>query len=60
MTKINFINIETSVDDRGYLHHCNSFDMTLSTMNKKYILNIWKSSGYKSNPTIENLIKELI
>tara|TARA_Y200000002_G_C22536929_1_gene602223 strand:+ start:318 stop:758 length:441 start_codon:yes stop_codon:yes gene_type:complete len=28
MTKINLINVETSVDDRGYLHYCNSFDMT--------------------------------
>lgn len=42
------------------VNSCNPIDMTLSTMNKKYILNIWKSSGYKSNPTIENLIKELI
>ncbi len=35
-------------------------DMTLSSINKKYILNIWKSAGYKSNPKIESLIKELI
>jgi len=28
MNKINLNNIDTAVDDRGYLHFCNSFDLT--------------------------------
>mgnify|MGYP000978709327 CR=1 FL=1 len=28
MNEINFSNIDTSVDDRGYLRFCNTFDLT--------------------------------
>lgn len=28
MNEINILNIETAVDDRGYLRFCNSFDLT--------------------------------
>jgi dTDP-4-dehydrorhamnose 3,5-epimerase len=28
MNEINILNVETAVDDRGYLHFCNSFDLT--------------------------------
>ena len=38
----------------------NPVNMTLASVHKKYILKIWKSSGYKSHPTIDYLIKELI
>ena len=38
----------------------NPINMTLASVHKKYILKIWKSSGYKSHPTIDYLIKELI
>jgi len=38
----------------------NPIDMTLSSKHKKYILKLWKSSGYESIPSIEKLIKELI
>ena len=33
---------------------------SLATIHSEYILKIWKSSGYKSIPTIKYLIKELI
>ena len=38
----------------------NPINMTLATNHKRYIFKIWKSSGYKSHPTIDYLIKELI
>ena len=38
----------------------NPINMTLATNHKRYIFKIWKSSGYKSHPTIKYLIKELI
>ena len=38
----------------------NLINMTLASVHNKYILKIWKSSGYKSHPTIDYLIKELI
>jgi len=38
----------------------NPINMTLASIHNKYILKIWKSSGYKSHPTIDYLIKELI
>lgn len=38
----------------------NPINMTLSTIHKRYNLKVWKSSGYKSHPTIKYLIKELI
>ena len=38
----------------------NPIDMTLSTIYKDYILNLWKLAGYKSVPSIKFLIKELI
>ena len=37
----------------------NSVDMTLSTVHKNYILNLWKLSGYNSIPSIDLLISEL-
>tara|TARA_Y100000591_G_C21718446_1_gene637397 strand:- start:42 stop:899 length:858 start_codon:yes stop_codon:yes gene_type:complete len=38
----------------------NPINTTLGTIHSKYILRIWKSSGYKTIPTIKYLIKELI
>ncbi len=38
----------------------NPINTSLATIHNKYILRIWKSSGYKSIPTIKYLIKELI
>jgi dTDP-4-dehydrorhamnose reductase len=38
----------------------NPIDMTLSTIHQNYILNLWKSSGYKSIPVAELLVGDLI
>ena len=42
MNKLNLINIDTSVDDRGYLHYCNSFDLS------KYV-RFYDVINYQSN-----------
>ena len=42
MSEINFIDIDTVVDDRGYLHFCNSLDLT------KYV-RFYDVINYQSN-----------
>ena len=42
MTEINLINVDTAVDERGYLRFCNSFDLT------KYV-RFYDVVNYQSN-----------
>lgn len=42
MSEISFNNIDTAVDDRGYLRFCNSFDLT------RYV-RFYDVTNYQSN-----------